>query len=323
MQTQPLPSSPTAPGSSVTSTISQSFTFVETLEHRRFVEFSDACRRDRYIGLYYGPPGSGKTLSARHSSRVDEIVPIDRWNAEASDGKPIDTVFYTPEVVNSPARVQADIRRAREVLHNIATCAVRTEGRALLDELRLRDDAWRSEHSKDPAYRPFQVPPLAPTAIQLFEEYESKTKAIPDPTSLIVVDEADRLRINSLEQLRSIFDESGLGMVLIGMPGIEKRIARYPQLFSRIGFVHEFRSLNATEMQALLKQHWTSLGISVLTEAPRAEVVAAVIRHTGGNFRLLTRLLTQMERVVRINGLKELSPAVVDTARENLVIGQA
>ena len=37
---------------------------------------------------------------------------------------------------------------------------------------------------------------------------------------MILVDEADRLKVPSLEQLRDLFDRSDIGLILIGMPGI-------------------------------------------------------------------------------------------------------
>src|ERR1700736_3371152 len=112
-------------------------------------------------------------------------------------------------------------------------------------------------------------------------------------------------------------------MILIGMPGLEKKLVRYPQFYSRIGFVHEFRPLAAKEVRELLDRRWLPPGVCLPQQPLDAETVAAIIRITGGNFRLLNRLLTQMERILEINALEEVTKAVVEAARETLVIGQA
>jgi DNA transposition AAA+ family ATPase len=129
--------------------------------------------------------------------------------------------------------------------------------------------------------------------------------------------------MNSLEQLRAIFDEGAAGLVLIGMPGIEQRVARFAQLYSRIGFVHEFRPLGETEIEKLLDDHWTPRGVHLPSEPMTPEVKAAIIRMTAGNFRLLKRLLAQIERVLDANNIGTITAEVVLLARESLVIGQA
>jgi DNA transposition AAA+ family ATPase len=141
-----------------------------------------------------------------------------------------------------------------------------------------------------------------PIYFQTYQYYQARQKEVSDPTTLIVVDEADRLQMNSLEQVRSVFDSGDMGMILIGMPGIEKRIARFPQLYSRIGFVHEFRPLGAAEVQELLERCWTPPGVTLPDSGFTPEVVARLVRMTGGNLRLLTRLLTQVERSSKQRG---------------------
>jgi hypothetical protein len=55
----------------------------------------------------------------------------------------------------------------------------------------------------------------------------------------------------------------------------------------------------------------------------RGKGVAAIIRVTGGNFRLRDRLLTQVGRILELNGLKVVTREVVEAAREVLVVGTA
>jgi hypothetical protein len=192
----------------------------------------------------------------------------------------------------------------------------------VLDAIRIRDEAHRREILNRPGCSPCDPPQVDPTYVKTFDLYEARKKAIPDPTTLIIVDEADRLQMNSLEQLRSIFDEGKAGMVLVGMPGIENRIARFPQFYSRIGFVHEFRALDSVEMQKLLAQRWTPIGVTFPNQPLAAEVIAKLIRMTGGNFRLLTRILTPIKRVLDVNQLHTVSAEVVEAAPDSLVIGQ-
>jgi DNA transposition AAA+ family ATPase len=309
--------------------------FVETLEYRRFAEFCDACRQYRYIGLCYGPPGVGKTLSAQRYTRWDT------WNSqessamsssEARQSAPLEVLaggtsaFYTPPVANTPRKIGEDIDSVRYYLREAAREPLRREEDAILAQIRARDEEHQDRYldSSEWLFKP--LTPLKPTYGEVVQSYGAKSRAISDPTQLLIIDEADRLKLASLEQVRDIFDRAslqsaagGIGLVLIGMPGIEKRLSRYPQFYSRIGFVHEFRPLSSTEVRRLLMESWMPPGVRL--PPLDDETISTIIRVTGGNFRLLGRLLAQTERLIEINKLSVVTRHVVEAARESLVIG--
>jgi hypothetical protein len=68
---------------------------------------------------------------------------------------------------------------------------------------------------------------------------------------------------------------------------------------------------------------WTPAGVVLRNEQLVPEVIASLIRMSDGNFRLSTRPLTQIERVLSVNDLHVISTAVVEAARDSLVIGPA
>jgi DNA transposition AAA+ family ATPase len=255
--------------------------FIVTREYRRFVEFCDACRQARYIGLCYGVPGVGKTVSSRHYAHWDEVEAVLGPAPHRHDGIPPPesgpwrTVLYTPGVVSTPRTVERDLAGLWRAVSG---------------------PARRSIVSADAGQQP---PPL----------------------DLVVVDEADRLKTAALEQVRDMYDRRQIGLVLIGMPGLQKRLARYPQLYSRVGFVHQFQPLSGREFQQVIDRQWIQLRFDAVPEQPlEADVVNAIARVTGGNFRLIQRLFAQIERVLAINNLTRVTTAVVDAARESLVV---
>ena len=281
--------------------------FIITKEYCRFAEFCDACRRYRYIGLCYGLPGVGKTVSARHYADWDRIK--GQMPAHDADTAALmalldsHTIFYTPAVVNSPGQVECEIGNLRYGLRSILLEERERKQRQHFDTILWQENAEEEERQRrfltEADWFADSVAPKPPSKHALLaREYGVDSREITDPTSLVINDEADRLKMASLEQVRSIFDQVGIGVVLIGMPGIEKRLARYPQLYSRVGFVHAFRPLTAAEVGALLlEQNWRPAGVALSEDAVAdKEALAAVSRITGGNFRLLDRLVAQIAR---------------------------
>jgi len=80
--------------------------------------------------------------------------------------------------------------------------------------------------------------------------------------------------------------------------------------------------LQSQELTFVLTRRWRDLGLSLDdADFTDAQAVAAIVRMTGGNFRLLHRLFVQIERILRLNELTVITEDVVEAARSTLVIG--
>lgn len=259
--------------------------FISTKAHARFAEFADACAEYRYIGICHGRPGTGKTRSAEEYAA---------WPNCLEEYSIRDNLAETQA---------ASVRGCRAIFY---TATVANTPKTL--QSGLGNLIFRFGHAR----------------LVLEEGFDERDclsnadRACP----LIIVDEADRLSINTLEHLRDLYDRKHFGLILLGMPGLEKRLARYPQLYSRIGFVHEFKPLSAEEMRFIFARHSETLGLRFDPERYEdVEAMNAAIGVTRGNFRLIERLFAQMQRIMAVNNIDALSADLVQAARDCLVIG--
>jgi DNA transposition AAA+ family ATPase len=263
-------------------------TFIATKEHRRFVEFANAVRKHRYIGVCYGAAGVGKTLSARRYAHWDSVGPyLENW----------------PHQHPSSAEALVTLARTRTLFYTPTVSETLRDMRKNLGDLIYHAEDSIDEHLN-------------------YDADMRQINTLNKNIELVMFDEAERLSMNTIEFVRDIFDRKGIGVILTGMTGMEKRLSRFPQFYSRVGFAHHYRPLTGDELTFVLTRHWRSLGINLDdADFTDAQAIASIARITGGNFRLLHRLFVQIERIMKINELTVITDDVVEAARSTLVIG--
>lgn len=259
-----------------------------TKEHRRFVEICNECKQFKYIAICYGFPGVGKTFSARQYTQwdlIEKIMPPYHLSnpLPVEDISKCDSVFYTAPVTSSPAKIERDI------------CSICTNLSMVIGDI---------------------APPKKDKKKWAWDKENNYTK-------LIIIDEADRLSKTCLEQIRDIYDKTHIGVVLIGIPGLQKKLLRHSQFYSRVGFTYHFESIkNDEDLDDVLKYKWKDLGLTYNPENKADKECTSEIRlMTRGNFRLIERLFIQIEFIMRINNYYVIDKEVIKTARENLLIG--
>lgn len=115
---------------------------------------------------------------------------------------------------------------------------------------------------------------------------------------LLIVDEADKLITKftqkKAEILRSIFDQSDVGIVLAGEPALEKTIFQYiPRMANRIDFKYVLHGLSAEEAIKYIDAD--------ADEEAERELIRRAINDKNGCFRLLSRTMANINRI-RQNG---------------------
>jgi len=256
--------------------------FQMTCQYRRFAEICNKSQNSKFIALFYGRTGLGKTECAYHYSNWRVVEPLLEKSAAARRLSPSiihsSTVVYTPDVGVTPKRVQS----------NVATLRNR------FDELIDQASNW---HNLDTGpFRPHKY------------------------LKLLIIDEADRLKLGALEVIRDLYDRTPISVLLIGSPGIERRLRRtgYGQLHSRFTLAYEIQPLTNDEMRAFISRKWNEFKLPCTADDA---VSSGIMRISNGNFRVLNRIFNEIKRLQKINCFQAITPDVVDVARKGLLLG--
>lgn len=135
--------------------------------------------------------------------------------------------------------------------------------------------------------------------------------ALVDYEQTLFIDEADRLHIDRIEDLRDIHDETGVTVVLIGETGINGLLSKRRRIWSRVKQIVDFGPVGEEDV-ALLGEEAAGLIIG-------PEACARIVAQGEGDFRLVWSLIADLERAAKAHGKDMVDVKLVNTVAKNVV----
>ncbi len=145
---------------------------------------------------------------------------------------------------------------------------------------------------------------------QILEDIVSRLK---DSGRILIIDEAENLPYKTLEAIRRLWDFTGIGIVLVGMPRLVANLrgkrGEYAQLYSRIFIPCLLDLLEPEDGRAIVN--------SLLPEANG--LVDTFYTESGKNTRVLTKLLIRTLNVAEINK-RMIDESLIKKVRKNMIV---
>lgn len=127
-----------------------------------------------------------------------------------------------------------------------------------------------------------------------------------DDPRAIIVDEADRLHIGRIEDLRDIHDLTGCPVLLIGEEGLYPRLHARRRIYSRVTQVVDFAPVSDEDVMLFARQ------AAALNLTPEAAHTLA--RTAGGSFRMVFGFMLKLEDYAKAQGVNEIDAKAIKTA---------
>ncbi|MDQ7799528.1 MAG: AAA family ATPase [Candidatus Edwardsbacteria bacterium] len=128
---------------------------------------------------------------------------------------------------------------------------------------------------------------------------------------LIIVDEAEHLPYRALELLRRLNDKAEVGILMVGMPrfiaNLRGKKGEYAQLYSRVGVSCKLEELKDKDSEDIVRS------------VPGMKYHPAYHEVSGGNARMLTKLMRQVPRVCARTKVDVSAEVIRETAKMLIV----